>query len=289
MRNSNILIAILLVVFCSACSTLNINEIKNLEKRGFDSLKLKHEIEPNDLRIDIIRQTHDNRVNDSTTVTEYTSYHPLGFDLGNGLFYDISGNLSIRIDYLLNYSCEHDFVIERIDNPERKKSITKYTFHNDSLMISFPPKEKMHFLYHSTKLGDSLSVMNKKRLEYAIVKRDSSVVYRGERRVWNTIFQCDHDICYLDKKREVNKFQKIGKEIHLEGFYFIVESEDGKTLEFKSHGRKHDTTIFTFIKGDKEWFIYDSKYFGRKFEFKDNDFLVYLNNRLVTKYRLIEK
>jgi hypothetical protein len=289
MRNSIILVAILLVVFCSACSTLNITEIKNLEKKEFDSLKLNPEVEPNDLRIDIIRHTDNNRVNDSTTQTESTPYHPLGFDFGNGLFYDLSGNLSLRVDYLLNYSCEHDFVIERIDNPERKKSITKYTFHNDSLMISFPPKEKTHFIYHSTKLGDSLSVMNRKRLEYAIVKIDSSVVYRGERRVWNTIFQCDHDICYLDKKREGNKFQKIGKEIHLEDFYFIVESEDGKTLEVKSHGRKHDWTLFTIIKGDKEWFIYDSKYLGMKFEYKGNDFLVYQNNRLVTKYVLVEK
>ena len=125
MRRSNILVVILLVVFCSACSTLNITEIKNLEKKDFDSMKLKPEIEPNDLRIDIIRQTHDNRVNDSTTETAYTPYHPLGFDLGNGLFYDLCGNLSLRIDYLLNYSWEHDFVIERIDNPVKNKLITQ--------------------------------------------------------------------------------------------------------------------------------------------------------------------
>jgi len=289
MRNSNILIAILLVVFCSACSTLNINEIKNLEKRGFDSLKLKHEIEPNDLRIDIIRQTHDNRVNDSTTVTEYTPYHPLGFDLGNGLFYDLYGNLSLRIEFLLNYSRAHDFVIERIDNPEKNKWITKYSFHNDSLMIAYPPKGRIHFKYHSTQLGDSLAVMNKKRLEYAIVKRDSSVVYRGKNRIWNTIFQCDHDIYYLDRKRENNKYQMIGDEIHLGKIYVIVESKDGKTIEVKSHGRKHDTPLLTIIKGDKELFIYNCKYIGQKLEFKDNNFLVYQNNRLVTKYLLIEK
>jgi len=289
MRKSNILVAILLVVCCSACSTLNITEIKNLEKKDFDSLRLKPEIEPNNLRIDIIRQTHYNRVNDSTTVTENTTYHPLGFDLGNGLFFDLAGNLSLRIDYLLNYSWVHDFEIERIDNPEKNKLITKYSFHNDSLTISYPPRKRIHFLYNSTKLGDGLSVLNKNRLEYAIIKKDSSVVYRGKNRIWNTIFQADHDVYYLDRKRESSKFQMIGDEIHLSNLYIVVESKDGKTIEVKSHGRKHDTTIFTIIRGDKELFIYDYMYNGQKLEFKDKSLLVYHNNWLVTKYLLIEK
>jgi hypothetical protein len=98
-------------IFCVSCATLNVDEIRNLHKTAFDPLELKPGYETNNLRIDLIRKTFTENVSDSVTETKDTPYHPLGFDIGNGLFYDINENLCLRLDFLLGYSSDKNFEI----------------------------------------------------------------------------------------------------------------------------------------------------------------------------------
>jgi hypothetical protein len=163
MKKTNIL-CVIFILICSACSTLIITEIQSLNKHDFDSLILKPGIEPNELRIDVIRQTYEQNVTDSTKETKDSPYNPLGFDLGNGLFYDLNGNLSFKINYLLNYSSDSDFEVEIINRPSKNKGIIKYSFCNDSLRISYPPKDKIYNKFNRTRQGDSISFNYKNKL-----------------------------------------------------------------------------------------------------------------------------
>ena len=164
------LLAISLVTIASACTTLNPKEIQNLNRVAFAPLELAPSVEPTDLRLDVLRQvrtTHDN---------SGTHYHPipndpLGFDLGNGLFYDLNENFSLRINQLLGFADDERFVLKRMEDPAPNRGFTTYTFKNDSLTTSFSERNRIRYRYHRIGPPDSLSYMNGNALDYVIVRR----------------------------------------------------------------------------------------------------------------------
>ncbi len=160
---------ILILVLSSSCANLNISEIKNLEKAKFDSLRLRPDREINNLRIDLIRQTYEESINDSIKETKDTPYHPIGFDLENGLFYDLNKNLCLRIDFLLDFSSNKDFELQKINNPEKHREIIIYRFNNDTLTTTYPPRKKAHYDYHQIKHLDSVSYMFKNRMKFKFI------------------------------------------------------------------------------------------------------------------------
>ena len=125
---------ILLVYGCSI--PFDITEINNIPKTKFDPVYVKYNYEIIDLRIDIIRQTETEHVNDSTTETVDVPYHKLGFDLGNCLFFDLNENLSLRIDKLLNFNSEGNFTLGRSYKKKRRKIFEN---NNDTFCIKYPP------------------------------------------------------------------------------------------------------------------------------------------------------
>ena len=78
--------------------------LKKLTDQTFETLALRPTNQTNNPRIDVWRKKIDQGSTDAAG--SYVSddqnmlYHPIGLDLGNSLFYDLYGNLSIRIDRL---------------------------------------------------------------------------------------------------------------------------------------------------------------------------------------------
>ncbi len=65
-------------------------------------------------RIDVIRQRESFALDDQC-VTEDIPYHPVGIDLGNGLFFDLNCNLSLLINKLPWVENEHEFSVEKLN------------------------------------------------------------------------------------------------------------------------------------------------------------------------------
>ena len=156
MKANNYIFIILILLALGCSTTSNISEIKELSKTRFDSLSIQPDVELYDLRIDIIRQTTQNRVNDSTTLNEVVPYNFLGFNLGNGLFYDLNDNLSLRIDYLLNVDTKNDFEIEKIYSKSKWNRI--YKNQQGKFSIGHPDKKKMYDILQINNFKDSLSI-----------------------------------------------------------------------------------------------------------------------------------
>ncbi|MEQ8532406.1 MAG: hypothetical protein RIB86_11165, partial [Imperialibacter sp.] len=87
------------------------------------------------LRADLIRQKTYSYINDQYH-EQPVSYHPLGFELGNGLFFDLNKNLSLDLAYLLKLDKNRDF----------KLKMTTYG-------IDGQPKKRQHFIVQA---GDQL-------------------------------------------------------------------------------------------------------------------------------------
>lgn len=105
-----------------ACATLDPQQIpQENERQPLDSLELRAGIEPYFRRVDIIRQqdcTTTTTVNaDGTTSTSTQCndrpYYPLGLFMGNGLFLDAVGNLSIDLVTLVGLSNQKSFTISQ--------------------------------------------------------------------------------------------------------------------------------------------------------------------------------
>jgi hypothetical protein len=283
----NVLLYSAIVLLISSCATLNKSEIRNLKKTKFDSLSLTPNYEVNDLRVDIIRQTFDANINDSTKQTSETPYHPMGFNLGNGLFYDLNENLGLRLDYMLGFSPDNDFVLQKINRPKYNKGITTYKFLNDSFLVQYPPRKRNHYQYHKIHRHDSTLIMYKKRLKYALSETDSSLVYSGKRRKWDVINKIDDNNFYLNKKRWKKNYTIKNNSIFLENDYIVNLTNNDSTIEIKSNRKwRKDKVLYTIEKNEDKLFIYNKRFSGLLIEKEKNKISVYRNKTLLYKYEL---
>ncbi len=278
----------LIIVLITSCATFNISEIKNLEKSTFDSLCLIPDWETNNLRIDLIRQTYVEDVNDSTKETKETPYHPVGYNLGNGLFYDLNKNLSLRLDYLLNFSTDNNFEIRKINRPDKIKGATNYMFINDSLLVQYQSRKKIHYRYHRINNLDSTSFLYKKRLKYAIIETDSSVIYSGKKRKWDVIYKIDDSSYYLNNKRRKFFYQIKDNDIFLENDYVISLTNNDSKIQIKSNRKKReDIVIYTIEKDNDRLFIYNKNYSGLVIYKEEDSILIYRNKTFLRRYELL--
>lgn len=280
------LFSVVLVLFVSACSTLSVVDVKNVERLPFEPLILRSGVDPTELKIDILRQLRSEQINDSTSEIKETPYHPLGFDLGNGLFFDLNMNLSLKIGWLLDVQDDQNFELEKVLRPGKKGGQINYMFRNDTLQVNYPPKTKKHYCYHWVKTADSIAYMYKNHLGYAVVKTDSSLIYRGKSRKWNEIVQLDASQFYTGRKSNKLFYKIIDGQIYLGKYYLISLSNDAKTLEIKTQSRGKSKTIFTMIKSADKLFVFDKRYMGIKIEHSNQSISVYSGSKLLTQYNL---
>lgn len=279
----------IILLMCSSCATLDVNEIKNLDKIQFEPLVLIPDTETNDLRLDIIRETEDPSIFDSTGDTELASYHPIGFYLGNGLYYDLNRNISLKLDYLLDFSPDNDFEIKALFSPGQNRAIIDYRYKNDTFSISYPPRDKIHYSHHQVKYGDSIAYMNKKWLKYAIIETDTTLVYSGKRRSWDVIRKLDDDNYYLDKKFYKVDFQNKGNQVFLGKSYSMRLTNNNSTIEIIGNFTKKSKVMYTIERSKDAIYIYNKKYSGKKIKLGKNSIEVYPNQKLGAKYELVAR
>ncbi len=287
MKNIVVSFIIMLIVI-SGCARLDISGIQNLDREKFNPLHLFPVTEPNGLRIDIIRNTTRTNKSDSTITTSLMPYHPLGFSLGNGLFYDLYGNLSLRIDYLLNFSSEASFIVEKSSRYRKSSENFTYSFVNDSASFKYRNRKKIYQKYHIIEKGDSTFYLRKNKLRYSIIKSDTSLTYKWKKRKGLTIYQLNHDRYRLNRrKRDI--FQKDGDDIFLGRSYLLRRTSDGKIVNVYKIGRSKNRLLYTLVKGDNKLYIYDKMNRGIKIEYVGKTIEISKEKKVLTKYKLKEK
>lgn len=281
-----ILLLILIILF-SSCSYWYLGDLENIEKVELNELRLEPGYEINKLRIDIIRNTYEKEIDDSTKENKNMPYHPLGFDLGNGLFYDLNGNLCLRIDYLLGFSPENNFEIKKITSPDKWKREEIFSYYQDSLQKIYPPRKKEHYQYYRKEYKDSIAVMYRKRFDYALVNRDSMYLYKGKRYNRDVIYKMDENIYAVNWKSKRHKYMLNDNKIKLKYDYLVELSEDYKSIKIKKQGIKKSWTIYTLEKTQNQLYIYNKKNMGIRIEFDENKICMYSGTTLITTYELI--
>jgi len=275
---------LLLIALCS-CATLDKTDIRNLDRLPFEPLKLEPGMETNEIRLDLIRDTYDHTVNDTVTEVLDSPYHPLGFNLGNGLFYDLSDNLCLRVDYLLGVSERDCWVVRKSDNRRQRRPDLVYTYCHDSLFITYPPGRRKHYRHHLVSDREEIRVMHRNHLLYRVSFEGNTTSYGSRRRNWQTIRKADEDHYYLNRRRRDN-YRLVDNRIYLDKRYIIEQSPDRRTLKVLTRGWVRDRVVYTLEKSRDKLYIYDRKFNGSKIEFTGNGIDIYRDRRFMARWNL---
>ena len=259
-----------------ACASLNIREIRSMKKMYFQNMDLSPGQEHNELRIDVIRQVTETYVDGTTTYYQNVPYHPLGFDLGNGLFYDMNGNLSLRLDFLLKFDPEEPFEINKHIKPETDANNYLFTYINGALAETRLPHRNSKVLYHKEKFGDSTVYMRKDRFRYAIYENDSSLSYAYRNNKPLKIIKINEDNYYTFRRKRLREFRNIDNTLLLGKTFTIRLSGDKSTITVNSpwRDRNNRRPLMSIQKGENSILIYSRNYKGRKIELTENGLYV---------------
>ena len=280
---------LLAIIIVSSCSKLNIHEITSMEKLEFDDLQLYSDYEPNELRIDIIRKINVLYVDEDTYTEEPVPYHPLGMNLGNGLFYDLNGNLSLRLDFLLDFSADQPFEIKKNINSSNDKHIYLYTYINDGFTITKQAKNTSRHQYHIENSIDSTAFLFRDRFLYSIINSDTSMLYRRRNKKLIGIYKLENGRFYLGKNKKNRECRLYNKNLSLAKDYQIHLSNNKKSIIINSWSRMRNGKIplFTIEKSKNALFIYNRRNKGKRIEFIDQDLEVTGTGLKTIRYALI--
>lgn len=249
---------------------------------------LSPQVEPHFLRIDIIRQTESVTIGENQSETRDVEYHPMGFDIGNGLFFDLNDNLSLRVDRLLNMDTNQDFTIAEVHYPQKNKHIAYKKWAGDTLKTKWGGRKKWRYQYHKSGSADSLAFKWKSRLKYAAVDTDSTWIYRGKRRKWKVMAQTDPTTFKVDQR-----FGKDGvfifdtNHITLNNRYIVSSTDDHKTIFIlRKRGKK---ILYTIQRDENILYVFDRRKSGKKLVLSHRSLDVYENKRWDKTYRVEER
>ncbi len=283
----NLGLVISAAIVLTACSTLNPKEIRNLNRIAFAPLELSASVEPTDLRLDVIRQQTQYYIGDNLQTMDVPN-DPLGFDLGNGLFYDLNQNFSLRLDKLLGYESEEPFALRRTDDPTPSRGFTTHTFRNDSLTTSYSERNRIRYKYHRVGSPDSVSYMNGDALRYAIARRDSSLACRNRRKVKREVFNSGAGRFTLETGRRETDFVRTEKGVELQSRYLVDLSNANKMLTIYRLNRKGSKTpVYNIIRSREAIYVFNEKFRGRKIVFENSGITVFHNDQREAMYALV--
>lgn len=282
----SLLLTASLAIAATACSTLNPKEIQNLNRVAFAPLELAPSVEPTDLRLDVIRQVR--TIHDNTGTHNYPIPNdPLGFDLGNGLFFDLNENFSLRLDKLLDYTSDGPFALRKMEVPLPNQGYRTYIFAHDSLTSVSSEKRRARYVYHRVGPPDSVSYMNGDALDYVIVRRDSSLACRNRRKVKKEIVSLEAGQFTLEIGRRDADFVQTNNQIDLQSRYQVALSDDNKAMTIYRLSRKgRRTSLYTLIRSRDALYVFNENFKGQKIVFENGGISVFQNKNLVVKYEL---
>jgi len=262
----NLLFAILLMATLYGCTITHIKfDVEGLKQVAFEPLRLEPYEELLDLRIDIIRQTTHESVTDSTSELRDVEYHKLGFNLGNGLYFDLNNNLSLRLDDLLGLDVSDDFLLER-SYPTRRKWKKVYSHHDGAHTVEYPSRSRKYPSYNIFRYEDSLSVFLRNRYCFSITRDDSTLTERFSDRVYSTIRK-EGDGLYRQSLRKYSReFKQADNELVLAGRYRIVRSEDALEIRIYRIGKKGDVFQYRMIRDERSIIVLNENYHKMKIE-----------------------
>jgi hypothetical protein len=275
------MLPVLALVIFSSCATLNQAEIKSSAHYPIEKQCLDPILDFYGERIDLLRNKTEIRGGAGNEGTEDMPYHDAGFYLGNGLFYDLNGNLCL-LPWKPFFKLENDFKIVK----EVKSGLL-----NESLVF--------------IKNDSSLTIETKKGIgftkNYEFNVSDSVIIF-NKGKLMNMEFHIKNNGDYFYKRALANEdIEKIKNGFSIKSFlnkdfYKIEENKitlanraviiyRDKMVEVFEQGWSKPKLKYQMVVVGNQIIIYDNKFRGYKLERENSMLKVFKNSKLITIYK----
>lgn len=239
----------------------------------FEPLQLVPAYETLDWRYDIIRQETCETNSEGDSYTENVPYHPLGFDLGNGLFIDVSDNLALRIDQLLSHSGPSLTGLQMIRRRnDRRQDTTIFRNGKEAYCIESPNwlgRVNQTCVAQWLK-GDTLTRFNGRRaqlISYQIYQPGKDLVYsRPNGRQFILEEEKPGRFQHIRKKGKREKvldhYYLLGDEIHIGAYLLIRMSPDQQQIDVFYKRRKREVLAYSLRRNKETLYVIRPNQFG---------------------------
>lgn len=269
---------------CGTLDRLSIQKIKSIEYNAFN-LQPAHD--PYHLRFDIIRQSEVSNILDSVKNEEPLPYHPLGFDLGNSLFFDLNGNLSLRLDQYLALNPQHFYLMYAWRQHTTKG--VYYQWQQDTFFVNRTKIKTPAYRFHLQEHQDTSFYMVHNKIKYWINRQDSTTSMGSRKKVLHTIGTDGFQSYSLNRRKHPKKISQSGNEVFLWTSYKIVLSPDRKNILVQRRGRKNTYTRLTICRDENNTYIFDQRFHGYRLQRDKNNLDIYNNQKFYKRYLVLNQ
>lgn len=260
MKNFLLSFLIFFTIGLTNCSLPLQVEMTNLERVSFDDLKLQPTHDLYNYRHDILRQKQWVG-NEICGYQENMPYHPLGMELGNGLFMDLNYNLSLDLTSVLTLPESGAFVLNRKDyrrpELERQVRVSKEQVCYDE--IHFLSKETKRVCRDITYNGELIEVKQDRLGNFSIQQQGERFSLIDDRGRITSHIRPKGEGIYVDDLRSPRyDFQQVENEILL-GRYRITLSPKRDEIQIYQRDAKRERLIKKIVKTQGYLYILDAK------------------------------
>jgi len=264
---------------CYFYRPLSLAEIEEVESNSVQNFRLYPATESHHKRIDLIRQTETETDSNDDCETVDVDYHPLGFDLGNGLFFDLNGNLSLRIDSLLGIQKGENYRIRQTDWSAAPRVVF---YEDEQYCYSRQAKSGQTREFCTGQIEykeNGLQYFWNDNLQYSIEEKEdtTTLTYR--------LFQYS---VHLFKERDNHFFTKglfndrnysiDNGVLNLRNRYTIQHNPQTKAIEIYTRGLRRNRLSHQIKIGEDAIILYGNTVIGKKITYSEDGFAVYHGN-----------
>lgn len=271
--------SLFIIAFCffSSCTTLNKTAIQRLEPISFEPVALQPTYDLYDFRVDIIRQKDSDAV-DSTSFSTDTPYHPLGFALGNGLFFDLNENLSFDILALMGIERGTDISVLQ---SFKKSGLTwrKIDFAQNAWCSESQRLFKQHRCYDLEREGDEIKIFRKDKLRFSILNEpDSILLFNRRGKVRDQVVKIAEHTYLEGKRRRKDQFELKDTQVDLDN-YLVTINETGDEIRIMRQRKRKNKLLYRMVRNENTIYVYNNSYRGYKIILNEGEMTVYNNQK----------
>ncbi|MBN2807519.1 MAG: hypothetical protein JXR22_12750 [Prolixibacteraceae bacterium] len=228
------------------------------------NLSLKPAYDLYGLRIDLVRQTREVAVNDSTKEEIEEDNRLIGFNIGDFLFMDLNFNLSIRVDHLMNLAPGSDFKLKKSDWPHRRTDDVFYQMEEGVFSYSYREKSRTRERFNMEMHDGIVEVYYKKRPQFQLIENEEGLMKKNRWSWDDRIYRHEPDFYSTSKNpKRGYRFHQAGDQVHLHKTFIVTTNSAGDALEIY-HWRKNRLRkpLYSIRYNQNEIIVYNRRHKG---------------------------
>lgn len=273
-------LSFLIGMFATACASLDRLEINNVNRIPPEQLQLQPQLDLYAERIDVIRNE---TTNSTTNGVEPIPYHTAGFYLGNGLFYDLNGNLTIMPLKILTDLNPYSFKVLKTNNQLLFNASTSIQRTENNILRK--PINSIGFTKtNEIRATDSLMIYAAGKLAEQTMTLQPNGSYKYHKPLASHHIKVMPHGFYIKKLIGRSEYTCNKNTLSLDGQILIKQSDN--IIEIYEKGWSKNQLRFQMIFTKDIVYLYSDKFTGLKIENKDGGMRIYRNKRLLTTYEI---